>query len=93
MTCAKAVEILLSYLEGELPPEVEAALEDHLGGCNPCRDYLATYKKTIEYARQAMTAPDRPAAEVLPESLVQALVQARRSPAQSEAPASATQDG
>ncbi len=93
MTCAKAVEILLSYLEGDLPPQTEAALEDHLGGCTPCRDYLTTYTRTIEYTRQAMTAPDGPAAEALPESLVQVLLRAQRSREESDAPASATRGG
>ncbi|HEY3099560.1 MAG TPA: zf-HC2 domain-containing protein [Methylomirabilota bacterium] len=46
MTCRQAIEVLADYLDGTMPPELAADLERHLDGCEPCRAYLATYRKT-----------------------------------------------
>jgi anti-sigma factor RsiW len=46
MTCREAIEVLADYVEGAMPPEHAAELERHLAGCEPCRAYLATYRKT-----------------------------------------------
>ncbi|HTO12748.1 MAG TPA: zf-HC2 domain-containing protein [Candidatus Binatia bacterium] len=58
MTCRDMIEVLADYLDQTLPPEVAAALEHHLAGCEPCRAYLATYRRTralgAQTARLAM---------------------------------------
>ena len=46
MTCRDAIAVLADYLEQTLEADVLAALEEHLAGCEPCRAYLATYRKT-----------------------------------------------
>ena len=46
MTCREAIEILADYIDGAMPPELAAELERHLAGCEPCRAYLATYRKS-----------------------------------------------
>ena len=46
MTCRDAIEILADYVDGLMPPDLAAELERHLAGCEPCRAYLATYRKT-----------------------------------------------
>ncbi len=46
MTCRDAIAVLADYLEHALDPDVVQALESHLAGCEPCRAYLATYRKT-----------------------------------------------
>lgn len=46
MTCRDAIERLADYLERTLAPAVLDELERHLIGCEPCRAYLATYRKT-----------------------------------------------
>ena len=46
MTCREAIEVLADYVDGTMPRELAAELERHLGGCEPCRAYLATYRKT-----------------------------------------------
>jgi len=46
MTCREAIDILADYVDGVMPAELAAELERHLAGCEPCRAYLATYRKT-----------------------------------------------
>ena len=53
MTCRDAIDVLADYLDQALPPEVANALERHLAGCEPCRAYLATYRRTRALGAQA----------------------------------------
>ena len=46
MTCRDAIEVLADYVDGVMPAELAAELDRHLAGCDPCRAYLATYRKT-----------------------------------------------
>jgi anti-sigma factor RsiW len=48
MTCKEAIEKLADYLDAELTPAALAEFEAHLRECDPCRAYLATYRKTKE---------------------------------------------
>jgi anti-sigma factor RsiW len=53
MTCQEAIALLLDYLESTLAPEALERLETHLADCEPCRAYLATYRRTIDVAGAA----------------------------------------
>jgi anti-sigma factor RsiW len=53
MTCRDAIDLLIDYLDQALTPEVAAALERHLAGCEPCRAYLATYRRARALGAQA----------------------------------------
>ena len=75
MTCEEVTQFLIDYVSGELPPGEHAALERHLGACRACRDYLDSYRKTIAIGKRAMIARSD---EQIPESLVQAVLAARR---------------
>jgi anti-sigma factor RsiW len=46
MTCQDVIGLLLEYLEATLDDDVVRQLEAHLEGCEPCRAYLATYRRT-----------------------------------------------
>ena len=48
MTCQDAIGLLLEYLDLSLGEELLADLEQHLAGCEPCRAYLRTYRRTRE---------------------------------------------
>ena len=54
-TCKDAIDLLLHYLDGEMPAEQKAHLEKHLGDCTPCVDFLKTYKATPGLCREALT--------------------------------------
>jgi hypothetical protein len=47
MTCRDVIGLLLEYLEATLDDDVVRRLEAHLEGCEPCRAYLATYRRTL----------------------------------------------
>jgi hypothetical protein len=59
--CQECVDLLVDYLEGDLPPERARALEIHLELCPACVRFLRTYKGTVDVARRL------PAAEIPPE--------------------------
>jgi anti-sigma factor RsiW len=46
MTCQDVIGLLLEYLEATLDDDVVRQVEAHLEGCEPCRAYLATYRRT-----------------------------------------------
>jgi anti-sigma factor RsiW len=46
MICCDAIDVLADYLDGTMPADLVAELQRHLAGCEPCRAYLATYRKT-----------------------------------------------
>jgi anti-sigma factor RsiW len=54
-TCASGVELLMDYLEGVLPAEVNAALEQHVAGCTRCTAFVGSYQATPRILRDATT--------------------------------------
>ena len=45
----------MEYLEGVLPPEVNAALEAHVAACDRCTAFVASYQNTPRILRSATT--------------------------------------
>ena len=50
--CQEVIDLLMDYLEAELPQSRAAALKAHLDGCSPCLAFLNTYRSTIQVSRQ-----------------------------------------
>jgi anti-sigma factor RsiW len=50
--CRECVDLLVDYLEGDLPPERARALEIHLELCPACVRFLRTYQGTVDVARR-----------------------------------------
>ena len=46
----------MDYLEGVLPTQVNAALEQHVAGCQRCTAFVASYQATPRILRDATTA-------------------------------------
>ena len=53
LTCREAIGLLADYLEAALTEAQLAELEAHLAGCEPCRAYLNTYRRTKTLTAQA----------------------------------------
>jgi len=61
------VDLLVDYLEGELPPERARALDIHLEMCPLCVAFLKTYQGTVEVAKNLPV-------EQIPPELTQRLI-------------------
>jgi anti-sigma factor RsiW len=55
-TCQSGVDLLMDYLEGVLAPDVRAAVERHVAGCQRCLAFVETYRKTPGILRRATAA-------------------------------------
>jgi anti-sigma factor (TIGR02949 family) len=55
-SCKELTQMLLEYLDGEMAPEEEARLRQHLSACPPCLDFLETYKATPSLCRRALAS-------------------------------------
>ncbi len=53
MTCRDAIALLADYLEAALDDDAVRRLEAHLAECEPCRAYLATYRRTVGVVGEA----------------------------------------
>lgn len=53
IACESGVDLLMDFLEGVLPPEVNAALEAHVAGCERCAAFVASYQATPRIMRDA----------------------------------------
>ena len=79
ISCSQVLEFLLDYLEGRLPLAQREVLEQHLKACPDCREYLASYSKTIELGKTSLPAsPSIEELRTIPEDLIRAILDARR---------------
>ena len=74
MTCREMSEFLLEYVAGELPVDVVAEFERHLGVCPNCEEFLRQYKATIRAGRAAFEDPDADASAEAPADLIRAIL-------------------
>ncbi|SOD03296.1 Putative zinc-finger [bacterium JGI 053] len=74
-TCREVLEFLGDYDAGELEPLRIAAFERHLELCASCRNYLHSYRVTIELEKDAFCDADL---RDPPEELVAAILSIRR---------------
>jgi anti-sigma factor RsiW len=51
--CMSGVELLIDYLEGQVPGATAGALEGHVAGCDRCQAFLASYRATPRIVREA----------------------------------------
>jgi anti-sigma factor RsiW len=81
MTCRELVDLLIDFLDGDLPEERRRILETHLSLCEPCLKYLETYKVTIKLTRRL---PDVPPPPELLQKLKAALCEQMRTRSQTD---------
>ena len=53
LSCQELVELVTDYLEGALPEGDRARLEDHISGCDGCRDYIDQMRATVTLTSSA----------------------------------------
>ena len=47
IVCRDLLELITGYLDGALPADVHAAVEQHLSGCDGCTTVLEEFRTTI----------------------------------------------
>lgn len=80
ITCQELIDFIASYRDNELSTDQRGEFERHLSVCPSCVAYLKTYEQTIALTR---ATGDDPIPEDVPESLVQAILNARATRPQS----------
>jgi anti-sigma factor RsiW len=75
ITCQELIDFIGSYRDNELTAYQRAEFERHLAVCPSCIAYLKTYEQTIALTRKAA---DDPVPDDVPESLMQAILAARK---------------
>jgi len=77
IACLSGVELLMDYLEGVLPEDVNAALEAHVAGCPRCVAFVASYRATPRILREATAATLPDDVEASLKAFVQRLLRQR----------------
>ncbi len=78
MTCKELIEFLMDYVDEELPAGEREHFEDHLGQCDECTTYLASYRETIRLGKMICQPNRDELPSDVPDDLVQAILAARR---------------
>ena len=78
LTCREFADFLMAYLDEELADVQRDEFEQHIELCPPCVHYLATYAETVRLGKECCADGDGPPPEDAPETLVQAILAARK---------------
>jgi anti-sigma factor RsiW len=57
--CSRLVSLLSDYLDGRLPSDIRAELEQHLSGCPDCTAFVGTFRSTVSLL-QSLEEKDLP---------------------------------
>jgi anti-sigma factor RsiW len=78
LSCREIAEFLMAYEDGELTDAMHREFDAHLAVCPDCVAYLESYRATVALGKRAFADEDAPAADEVPEELVEAVLAARR---------------
>ena len=78
MTCCEFADLILDYLSRELPSTIQGHFELHLQLCQNCRRYLERYEETLVLGKRAFDDLDAAIPSEMPETLIRAILAARR---------------
>ena len=51
-SCQTVHKLLFDYVQGNLPPEKNQKLTEHLRDCPMCLEYVETYRKTVSLTHE-----------------------------------------
>ena len=54
ISCHRVVELLLDYLEGDLEPRLQDAMEGHFEMCPQCVEFTRQYRQTSVLCRREL---------------------------------------
>jgi anti-sigma factor RsiW len=53
--CKESIDLLVEYLDGNLPADEMRALDQHFEGCPPCVEFLRSYRDTSHLCRHHLS--------------------------------------
>ena len=53
-SCKDSMHKLVDFLDGDMTPEEQKHLEEHLAECPPCVDFMETYRATPGLCKKAL---------------------------------------
>ena len=79
ITCLQFNDFVGLYFDNELSKQQRTIFETHLKFCRECREYLLAYNRAMEVGHSVMSSSDSTLPEDVPEELVKAILDARKS--------------
>jgi anti-sigma factor RsiW len=62
LRCSEVLALLSDFVEGDLPPERIAQIQDHVAVCDNCRRFGASFQQLLSVIAQQALPPEPPAA-------------------------------
>ncbi len=78
ISCREFEAFLIDYFEDSLPKRQRLIFEMHLKLCRECREYLIAFKRSIDVSKRVCADLDEPTPADVPEDLVRAIIDARK---------------
>lgn len=78
MPCKEVVDLLTAYLDGALPDDVRAQVDEHLDGCGGCQNVLAQWRTIIALAGRLTEADVDNTDEITRDRLISIVRRLRR---------------
>jgi anti-sigma factor RsiW len=79
VTCREFADFMADYRSNELPGSIRETFDRHLALCANCRNYLAGYEETVKLGKAAFDDANAAVPPSVPEQLVKAILDARKS--------------
>lgn len=74
MNCREMARYLSDYVDGDLDASIRQVIEAHGGECPPCRAFVRTLSRTVEFVQRQ---PREPLSPEIKKALCEALARAR----------------
>ncbi len=78
MTCQDVTDFLSEYVEGRLPWHQRSLFLVHLGLCRDCRNYVASFRQTMQLMRTSAGEIEADQLPPIPPELLQAILVAKK---------------
>lgn len=79
LTCKEFDDFMIDYLDRGLPVWQKFMCWLHVKMCRECAEFVRDYRRTVKLGKTAYDAPDEPVPDTVPEELVQAALEHRKS--------------